>query len=162
MHLYLQNVASVKLLSCVRLFVTLWTVAFQAPPSMEFSRQEYWSGLPFEETWNTERGNWSVLSALGINENILEAKAKQPNKNNSKKNPFPFYGKLMIEIHTKWWTISEHLLVSRSISFQWPMFVRFFTHFIFINKSPFEYFLPKTFVMIKLKITSIKLEKLLS
>ena len=27
--------------------VTLWTVAYQAPASMEFSRQEYWSGLPF-------------------------------------------------------------------------------------------------------------------
>ena len=32
--------------SC-RLFVTPWTVAHQAPPSMGFSRQEYWSGLPF-------------------------------------------------------------------------------------------------------------------
>ena len=37
----------VKPLSCVRLFVTPWTVAHQAPPSMGFSRQEYWSGLPF-------------------------------------------------------------------------------------------------------------------
>ena len=37
----------VKSLSRVRLFVTPWTVAYQAPPSMEFSRQEYWSGLPF-------------------------------------------------------------------------------------------------------------------
>ena len=37
----------VKSLSHVRLFVTPWTVAHQAPPSMEFSRQEYWSGLPF-------------------------------------------------------------------------------------------------------------------
>ena len=37
----------VKSLSRVRLFVTTWTVAYQAPPSMEFSRQEYWSGLPF-------------------------------------------------------------------------------------------------------------------
>ena len=37
----------VKLLSHVRLFVTLWTVAYQAYPSMGFSRQEYWSGLPF-------------------------------------------------------------------------------------------------------------------
>ena len=37
----------VKLLSHVQLFVTPWTVAHQAPPSMEFSRQEYWSGLPF-------------------------------------------------------------------------------------------------------------------
>ena len=32
--------------SCVQLFVTLWTVARQAPLSMEFSRHEYWSGLP--------------------------------------------------------------------------------------------------------------------
>ena len=34
-------------LSCVQLFVTPWTVACQDPLSMEFSRQEYWSGLPF-------------------------------------------------------------------------------------------------------------------
>ena len=32
--------------SYVRLFVTLWTVPHQAPLPMEFSRQEYWSGLP--------------------------------------------------------------------------------------------------------------------
>ena len=37
----------VKLLSRIRLFATPWTVAYQAPPSMGFSRQEYWSGLPF-------------------------------------------------------------------------------------------------------------------
>ena len=36
-----------KSLSRVRLFVTPWTVAYQAPPSMGFSRHEYWSGLPF-------------------------------------------------------------------------------------------------------------------
>ena len=35
-----------KSLSRVRLFVTPWTAAYQAPPSMGFSRQEYWSGLP--------------------------------------------------------------------------------------------------------------------
>ena len=34
-------------LSCVQLFVTPWTVAHQAPLSMGFARQEYWSGLPF-------------------------------------------------------------------------------------------------------------------
>ena len=34
-------------LSCVQLFTTQWTVANQAPLSMEFSRQEYWSRLPF-------------------------------------------------------------------------------------------------------------------
>ena len=37
----------VKSLSCVQLFVTLWTVAYQARLSTGFSRQEYWSGLPF-------------------------------------------------------------------------------------------------------------------
>ena len=37
----------VKSLSRVRLFVTPWTVAYQAPLSMGFSRQECWSGLPF-------------------------------------------------------------------------------------------------------------------
>ena len=37
----------VKLLSCVQLFATPWTVAYQAPLSVGFSRQEYWSGLPF-------------------------------------------------------------------------------------------------------------------
>ena len=39
--------SEVKSLSRVRLFVTPWTVAHQAPLSMGFSRQEYWSGLPF-------------------------------------------------------------------------------------------------------------------
>ena len=37
----------VKSLSRVRLFATPWTVANQAPPSMGFSMQECWSGLPF-------------------------------------------------------------------------------------------------------------------
>ena len=36
----------VKLLSCVRLLETPWTAAYQAPLSMGFARQEYWSGLP--------------------------------------------------------------------------------------------------------------------
>ena len=41
-----------KLLSHVLLFVIPWTVAYQAPPSMELSRQEYWSGLPFPSPGN--------------------------------------------------------------------------------------------------------------
>ena len=36
----------VKSLSCVQLLATPWTVAYQAPPSMGLSRQEYWSGVP--------------------------------------------------------------------------------------------------------------------
>ena len=42
----------VKSLSCVRLFATPWTAAYQAPPSMGFSRQEYWSGVPLPSPLN--------------------------------------------------------------------------------------------------------------
>ena len=42
-----KQISSVQSLSCVRLFATPWTVAYQAPPSMGFSRQEYWSGFHF-------------------------------------------------------------------------------------------------------------------
>ena len=42
-----EQKSCVQSLSCVRLSVTPWTVAHQAPLSMEFSRQEYWSELPF-------------------------------------------------------------------------------------------------------------------
>ena len=42
MHAYMLS-----RLSCIQLFVIPWTIACQAPLSMGFSRQEYWSGLPF-------------------------------------------------------------------------------------------------------------------
>ena len=51
MILYVKKTPKVKLkvksLSCVQLFVTPWTVAYQAPRSIGFSRQEYWNELPF-------------------------------------------------------------------------------------------------------------------
>ena len=51
-HLLLQCMkVKVKLLSHVRLFMTPWTVAYQAPPSMGFSRQEYWSGVPLSSLY---------------------------------------------------------------------------------------------------------------
>jgi len=43
----LKAKVKVKSLSRVQLFATPWTIAYQAPLSMEFSRQEYWSGLLF-------------------------------------------------------------------------------------------------------------------
>ena len=51
-HLYLHYLhhslkVKVRSLSRVQLFATLWTVGHQAPASMGFPRQEYWSGLPF-------------------------------------------------------------------------------------------------------------------
>ena len=46
-----------KLLSHVRLLATPWTAAYQAPPSMGFSRQEYWSGVPLPSLHNIVRNN---------------------------------------------------------------------------------------------------------
>ena len=45
----------VKLLSRVRHFVFPWTATYQAPPSMRFSRQEYWSRVPLLSPWKAKR-----------------------------------------------------------------------------------------------------------
>ena len=47
MRLLFTVKVKVKLLSRVQLFATPWTIAYLVPPSMGFSRQEYWGGLPF-------------------------------------------------------------------------------------------------------------------
>ena len=55
-------------LSHVRLFVTPWTVAYQAPLPIEFSRQEYWSGLPFPSPGDLpDPGNEPRTHALQAN-----------------------------------------------------------------------------------------------
>ena len=59
----------VQLLSCVLLFATPWTVACQAPLSMGFSRQEYWSALPFPSSGD--------LKELDITEGTLHTCAHQ-------------------------------------------------------------------------------------
>ena len=57
-----------KSLSHVRLFATAWTAAYQAPPSMGVSRQEYWRGLPLpspgiaQPLWNWELTVWQLES----------------------------------------------------------------------------------------------------
>ena len=51
-----------KSLSRVRLFATPWTVAHQVPPSMGFSRQEYWNGVPLPSPKNTLEGINSRIS----------------------------------------------------------------------------------------------------
>ena len=48
------HICKVKSLSRVRLLVTPWTAAHQAPPSMGFSRQEYWSGGPLPSPTNSQ------------------------------------------------------------------------------------------------------------
>ena len=55
-------------LSRVRLLVTPWTAAFQAPPSMGFARQEYWSGVPLPSLICMSRGkNYSALVTFTYN-----------------------------------------------------------------------------------------------
>ena len=53
--------------SCVRLFAAPWTVAHQAPLSMRFSRQEYWSGLPSSggSSWPRDQAWVSYVSCTG-------------------------------------------------------------------------------------------------
>ena len=52
---------------------TPWTVAHQAPPSMRFSRQEYWSGLPFRSPGNLPRvGTEPVFPELHVGGSVVE------------------------------------------------------------------------------------------
>ena len=46
----------VKSLSRAQLLETPWTAAYQAPPSMGFSREEYWSGVPLPSRWYPNGG----------------------------------------------------------------------------------------------------------
>ena len=63
----------VKSLSRVWLLATPWTAAYQAPPSMGFSRQEYWSGVPLPSPWEDIVGQyftsflWLHLYCLSCN-----------------------------------------------------------------------------------------------
>ena len=53
--LFVHTDVPAQAFSCVRLFVTPWTMVHQAPLSMEFPRQEYWSGLPFPSLIYSEK-----------------------------------------------------------------------------------------------------------
>ena len=84
----------VKLLSRVRLSATPWTAAYQTPPPMGFSRQEYWSGVPFiafsEPTqdnyykpWTSTRNNLQSLRSdqnRQTNRGVIISKGNKENK----------------------------------------------------------------------------------
>ena len=65
--------------SCVQLCVTPWTAAYQVPPSMGFSRQEYWSGLPLPSP--KECSNYCTISLIShaskVIFKILQARLQQ-------------------------------------------------------------------------------------
>jgi len=56
----------VKLLSRVQLLATPWTAAYKAPPSMGFSRQEYWSGVPLARVNSIRNSETSLLEWLEL------------------------------------------------------------------------------------------------
>ena len=70
----------VKLLCCVWLFTTPWTAAYQAPPSVGFSRQEYWSGVPLPSPYHPlleskyyKPSAWDMFHKYLLNERIDES-----------------------------------------------------------------------------------------
>ena len=72
----------VKSLSRVQLFATPWTVVYQAPPSMGFSRQECWSGLPFPSLGDLpDPGIKPGSPALQADALTSEPPGKPPGKN---------------------------------------------------------------------------------
>ena len=70
----------VKSLSRVRLFAAPWTVAYQAPLSMRFSRQEYWSGWPFPSPGDLPDSGIELESrALQADSLLSESPGEPPN-----------------------------------------------------------------------------------
>ena len=60
---YVQKLLLLSRFSCVQLCATPWTAAYQASPSMGFSRQEHWSGLPFPSP-NTQKQMSNYLTFI--------------------------------------------------------------------------------------------------
>ena len=67
----------VKSLSRVQLFVTPWTAAHRAPPSMGFSRQEYWSGVPLP----SPIGPVSMINIFSLSRESKSKQSKHRDKN---------------------------------------------------------------------------------
>ena len=92
-HFLLQCIkVKVKLLSCVPPLATPWTAAHQGPPSMGFSRQEYWSGLPLPSAGSPYKFMWgkrvwhfrlslfaiSGVERMFLSENFKERESRCP------------------------------------------------------------------------------------
>ena len=67
----LLTAESLEGLSHVRLFATPWTAAYQAPPSMGFPRQEYWSGVPLPSPGKTTvTAKFTIISSKLLNHKV--------------------------------------------------------------------------------------------
>ena len=97
-----------KSLSRVRLLVTPWTAAYQAPPSTGFSRQKYWSGVPLPSLpfhyrdWNAKEGSQEIPGipgkfGLGVQNEAGQANRVLPREHTGhSKHPLPKTQKKML------------------------------------------------------------------
>ena len=102
--------AACAVLSRVWLLVTPWAVALQAPLSMEFSRQEYWNGLPFSTPGDLPDSGIELLSLALAGRFFTPAPPGKPNKRqNSAENPDYFIWTNRNWLHGTEWTDEYHL-----------------------------------------------------
>ena len=106
----------VKLLSCVRLFATAWTAAYQAPPPMGFSRQEYWSGVPMPSPFLSTIGSEFMFLAIIQSKTILEPKKEKNNNKQSRKTltSIKYNYQTFIEVFSLW-LFSIHHFVAKPL-----------------------------------------------
>ena len=80
MPLFYSRALVDELLSCVPLVATLWTVAGQAPLSMGFPRQEYWSGLPFPSARDLPDPEIEFRSLALLTDSLLSEPPRKPSR----------------------------------------------------------------------------------
>ena len=116
--------SEVKWLSCVWLFATPWTVARQAPPSMGFSRQEYWNGLPFPSPGDLPNPGIELMSpALQADALTSEPPGKQEVKlglkSSSPNSPLSVLSTILVSANLP--DHDNHLLSTSGIGPRWVL-----------------------------------------
>ena len=76
--MYESEKVKVKPLIRIRLLATLWTAAYQAPPPMGFSRQEYWSGVPLPSLASSQPNDKSSILIVGRTVQVLFSLKQKP------------------------------------------------------------------------------------
>ena len=108
--------------SCVRLFATPWTVAYQAPPSMGFSRPECWSGLPFPSPGDLPDPGFEPRSpALQADALPCEPSGKLKIRLNNAKNILLARYHLPLQCYV-WWAVYSKLKRTFLSEFKYTLF----------------------------------------
>ena len=97
-----QRIIVVQLLSHVQFFETPWTVAHQAPLSMGFSRQEYWSGLPFPSPGDLPGPGMEARSPALQADSLPSESTEKPNNNTPVLLPGKSHGQRSLVGYSPW------------------------------------------------------------